>query len=180
MKVIQWSLTMIADWPIHFSPVTLLTSGSTMSDETVSLDQVVKQDSRYPVEAYLFVREALSFAADSLELGCEPCDQGDSEFDIDAVNQLARRERHLTGQQLCEAIRQFANSQFGYMAKIVLKSWNVDSTSCFGDIVYNMIHAGIMKKSSRDQRSHFDEVYEFADVFQTHFETCDSLAHRRS
>jgi len=148
-----------------------------MADETVSLYQLVKQDSRYPVEAYLFVREALSFAADSLELGCEPCE---SEFEIHPVNHLARRERHLTGQQLCEAIRQFANSQFGYMAKVVLGSWNVNSTSCFGHIVYNTIGAGIMKKSSHDRRSHFDDVYDFDDVFQTHFETCDSLAHRRS
>ncbi len=147
-----------------------------MSDETVTLYQLVKQDPRYPIEAYVFVREALSFAADSMELGCEPCD---SKTDASPVNNRTRRERHLTGQQLCEAIRQFANNQFGYMAKVVLNSWNVNSTSCFGDIVYNMIRAGIMKKSSQDRRSHFDGVYDFADVFQTHFETCDSLVHRR-
>jgi uncharacterized repeat protein (TIGR04138 family) len=152
------------------------TFGSDMSDETVSLYQLVKQDPRYPIEAYLFVREALSFAADSMELDCETCEPPQ---DASPVKHVVRRERHLTGQQLCEAIRQFANHQFGYMAKVVLNSWNVDSTSCFGDIVYNMITAGIMKKSSHDRRSHFDGVYDFADVFQTHFETCDSLAHRR-
>jgi uncharacterized repeat protein (TIGR04138 family) len=148
-----------------------------MSDESFSLYQIVDQDPRYPIEAYIFVREALAYASDSLELGSQ-CYQ--SEVDVDAATHLARRERHLTGQQLCEAIRQYALNQFGYMAKIVLNNWSIDRTGCFGDIVYNMIDLGIMKKSSQDERIHFDNVYEFDDVFQNSFEICDSLAQRRS
>ena len=148
-----------------------------MSDESFSLYQIVDQDPRYPIEAYMFVREALAYASDSLELGSQ-CYQ--SEVDVDAATHLARRERHLTGQQLCEAIRQYALNQFGYMAKIVLNNWNIDRTGCFGDIVYNMIDLGIMKKSSQDQRDHFNNVFQFDDVFQNSFEICDSLAQRRS
>ncbi|MDB4539838.1 hypothetical protein N9231_05400 [Saprospiraceae bacterium] len=148
-----------------------------MSDESFSLYQIVDQDPRYPIEAYIFVREALAYASDSLELGSQ-CYQ--SEVDVDAATHLARRERHLTGQQLCEAIRQYALNQFGYMAKIVLNNWSIDQTGCFGDIVYNMIDLGIMKKSSQDERDHFNNVYEFDDVFQNSFEICDSLAQRRS
>lgn len=148
-----------------------------MSDESFSLYQIVDQDPRYPVEAYIFVREALAYASDSLELGSQ-CYQ--SESDVDAATHLARRERHLTGQQLCEAIRQYALNQFGYMAKIVLNNWSIDRTGCFGDIVYNMIDLGIMKKSSQDERDHFNNVYQFDDVFQNSFEICDSLAQRRS
>ena len=40
-----------------------------MSDESTSLIQLVRTDDRYPIEAYLFVRESLAFAADSMELG---------------------------------------------------------------------------------------------------------------
>lgn len=148
-----------------------------MSDESFSLYQIVDQDPRYPIEAYIFVREALAYASDSLELGSQ-CYQ--SEVDVDAATHLARRERHLTGQQLCEAIRQYALNQFGYMAKIVLNNWSIDRTDCFGDIVYNMIDLGLMKKSSQDERVHFDNVYAFDDVFQNSFEICDSLAQRRS
>ena len=152
--------------------------GPVMSDDSFSLYQLVSQDPRYPVEAYQFVRDALAFAADSLEL--ESHDYNDPEFDVETANHNARRERHLSGQQLCEAIRRYSLNQFGYMAKVVLKNWNIDQTSCFGDIVYNMISAGIMKKSSRDKRAHFDGVFRFDEVFENDFEICDPVVQRRS
>ena len=147
-----------------------------MTDDSFLLFQLVTQDPRFPVEAYWFVREALAFAADSMELESEGFD--DSEVEIEAQMHRARRERHLTGQQLCEAIRQYSLNQFGYMAKVVLKNWNIDKTDCFGDIVYNMISAGLMKKSSRDKRAHFNNVYSFDEVFETNFEICDSVSQR--
>ena len=136
-----------------------------MSEEKFSLDQLVNQDPRYPIEAYIFVREALAFAADSLEL--------DDKAPVDQVPG-AETARHLTGQELCEAVRQFAINQYGYMAKVVLERWGITATSNFGDIVYNMIDMGIMKKSPQDRRSHFDKVYEFSDVFESNFEMCNS------
>ena len=48
-------------------------------------------------------------------------------------------ERHLTGQELCEAIRQYAVEEFGYLAKSVLNSWGVYKTRDFGNIVFNLI-----------------------------------------
>ena len=147
-----------------------------MTDDSFLLFQIVNQDSRYPVEVYWFVREALAFAADSMELESEGFD--DAETDLETQMHRARRERHLTGQQLCEAIRQYSLNQFGYMAKVVLMNWNIDKTDCFGDIVYNMISAGLMKKSSRDKRAHFNSVYCFNEVFENNFEICDSVSQR--
>jgi uncharacterized repeat protein (TIGR04138 family) len=149
-----------------------------MTDDSFSLYQLVNQDPRYPIEAYWFVREALAYAADSMELGSQVYNEPDPE--LESVTHRARRERHLSGQQLCEAIRGYALNQYGYMAKVVLKNWSIDKTSCFGDIVYNMISVGIMKKSSDDKRSHFDGVYLFDEVFGANFEICDSLAQRRT
>ncbi len=85
------------------------------------------------------------------------------------------RERHLTGQQLCDAIRMYALNQFGLMTRTVWGSWGVSSTSDFGEIVYNMINAGMMKKSANDRRSHFDDVYDFEDVFNRNFRICNSV-----
>ena len=146
-----------------------------MSDDSFTLYQLVAQDKRYPVEAYQFVREALSFATDSLALG----EQYDVESEFSDADHLTLRERHLTGQQLCEAIREYSIKQFGYMARIVLKNWGIDQTSCFGDIVYNMIDHGIMKKSSRDRKSHFDNVFCFDEVFESQFEICHPIGQRR-
>ncbi len=149
-----------------------------MTDDSFSLYQIVNQDPRYPVEAYWFVREALAYAADSMELGSHA--YNDPDCDAETATHRARRERHLTGQQLCEAIRRYALNQYGYMAKVVLNNWKIEETGCFGDIVYNMISVGIMKKSSRDKRSHFDGVFSFDEVFQNDFQICDAMAQRRS
>jgi uncharacterized repeat protein (TIGR04138 family) len=138
-----------------------------MSDETYSLQQLVGIDTRYPVEAYLFVREALAFAADSMELG-STCVAGKSASET----KRNRRERHLSGQELCEAIRLYALKQYGYMSKVVLNRWGIYETSDFGEIVYNMIDVGIMKKSSRDRRSHFNNVYAFNEAFENQFQIC--------
>jgi len=143
-----------------------------MTDESYSLYRIIQEDPRYCLDAYVFVRESLAYAADCMEL--------DFYEELSSPEHAAKTERHLTGQQLCEAIRQYATNQFGYMAKIVLKNWGIESTSCFGDIVYNMINVGIMKKSEHDRRSHFDDVYSFDEVFQNQFEFGESLAHRRS
>ena len=144
-----------------------------MADDTFALHQLVAKDRQYPIEAYFFVRDALSYAADSMELSHQNC--GDSEL----YSSIAMEERHLTGQQLCDAIREYAINQFGLMSRIVLKYWGIDSTSGFGDIVYNMIEIGLMKKSAHDRRSHFDDVYDFEEVFDHQFEICGPLVKRR-
>ena len=38
-------------------------------------------------------------------------------------------QRHVTGQELCHAIRQFALEQYGYMAKLVLGNWGLHTTA---------------------------------------------------
>ena len=147
-----------------------------MSEDSYSLHQLIGKDPRYPVEAYVFIREALAFAADSLELGSQNLDEETAE----AEAQKNRRERHLSGQELCEAIRLYALKQYGFMAKVVLNNWGVHETSDFGEIVYNMIDVGIMKKSSRDQRAHFNGVYQFNEAFEQNFRICPSNTPRKN
>ncbi len=55
------------------------------------------------------------------------------------------------------------------MAQVVLKSWGVTSTSDFGEIVYNLIRIGFMKKSASDRREDFDNVYDFDGAFRQEF-----------
>ena len=147
-----------------------------MSDETAALIHLLQRDQRYPIEAYFFVREALAYAADQMELGA--CSEPECHCDPDDPT-VEAGSRHLTGQQLCEAIRQFAVQQYGFMAKVVLNEWGISATRDFGEIVYNMIDIGLMKKSRHDRKSHFDDVYDFDAVFQENFVMSDgSLAQR--
>ena len=66
---------------------------------------------------------------------------------------------------MCEAARQYALEQYGYMAKTVLNSWGIHSTGDFGEIVFNLIRIGQMRKTPHDRREDFDNVYDFDEAF---------------
>ena len=146
-----------------------------MSEIPHPIFQLLQDDPRYRLDAYQFVREALAYAQDVMELGASSHeDKEDKEDDetLESSEDVPFGEpidKHLTGQQLCEAIRIYAVDQFGYMAHTVLSSWGINSTSGFGDIVYNLIDIGMMKKSPTDRREDFNDVYDFNEVFQRDF-----------
>ena len=124
-----------------------------------SFSELLRSDRRYKREAYQFVTEALDFAREELGMGSPPqYDPHHRSYDL-----------HLTGQQLCEAVRIYSLEQFGYMAKVVLNSWGIHSTSDVGEVVYNLIGIGQMKKSKRDRREDFDNVYEFDEALRKCF-----------
>ena len=133
-----------------------------MSDAQLILMKLVESDLRYKLDAYLFVRDGLTYAQDVLHVGADK-DEVESSLE-------AEREKHLTGQQLCEALRKYALDQYGYMAKTVLNSWGLTSTSDFGEVVYNMIGEKLMKKSESDQRKDFDDIFDFEAAFQQNFD----------
>ncbi len=135
-----------------------------MSEARHPIYELIMRDKRFRLEAYQFVREALSYAQDILQMG----GQRPVESDEDLEEQPSH-EPHLTGQQLCEAIRLFAIEQYGYMAKTVLNNWGVHTTGDFGEIVYNLIGIEEMKKSKSDRREDFDDVYDFNEAFRESF-----------
>ncbi len=137
-----------------------------MTDDSVALQKLLKADPRYRYGAYLFVSEALAYAQDTLAMGRETV----TEPTLDLDSEKASPERHLTGQDLCEAVRQFSIQEYGYMARVVLKSWGLESTGDIGNIVYNLIDIGRMKKSENDRRDHFDDVFDFESAFEKEFE----------
>ena len=133
-----------------------------MLDPSQAIAQLINDDKRYKFDAYVFVFEGLSFAQNVLRLGTEKSASGTGETEA--------AERHVTGQELCQAIRRFALRQYGYMAKSVLNSWGINTTGDFGEIVFNLIRIGQMRKTPQDRREDFDDVYDFDVVFREQFE----------
>jgi len=140
------------------------------------LFQLLQLDRRYSLEAYLFVLEALSFAQESLGMGQEPAveelepmrgAEGEPGGRPPRSGRGRKRqaERHVSGQQLCEAARLYALQQYGYLAPKVLECWGIRSTADFGEIVFNMIDIGQMRKTRNDKREDFHDVYEFPEAF---------------
>ena len=131
-----------------------------MNTEEALLIHLTVQDRRSPLEAYRFIQESLRFAQEELDLGADDEPEGATSVGESPV------ERHLTGQEFCDAIRVFALEQYGYLAKTVLNRLALHSTSDFGNLVYNLIDIGLMRKSRRDRREHFDDVYDFEEAFR--------------
>lgn len=118
------------------------------------LDPVICRDPRFRTEAYILVYEALTY-----------------------TQKLFGRERHVTGQELCEGLRQFCLERYGRMAKAVLNSWGVHATDDFGAIVYNLIDAGMMGKTESDRIEDFHAAYDFEEAFVRSYRLTDGNKH---
>jgi uncharacterized repeat protein (TIGR04138 family) len=106
------------------------------------LKKIIKNDPRYKADAYEFVMQALWFTQKKLE-----------------------KKDHVTGKELLEGIREFGLEQFGPMTKAVFQHWGIRTTADFGEIVFNMVDDGIMRKTTQDSRDDFKNVYEFDKAF---------------
>lgn len=130
-----------------------------MHDPLRLLAELLERDKRYKREAYLFVFEALRYAHDVLGMGKDAPSEPPGEHE--PQTEETSEHRHLTGQELCEAIRRYALEQYGYMAKCVFNSWGVHRTGDFGEIVFNLIDIGEMRKTKDDRREDFEDVFDF-------------------
>lgn len=113
-----------------------------------ALELIGAKDPRYDRQAYLFVREALDFTQKKIS------------------KENRGRIRHVSGQELLEGIRDYALSQFGPMAMMVLQEWGVNACEDFGDIVFNMVDIGLLAKTANDSRADFGGGYDFYEAFR--------------
>jgi uncharacterized repeat protein (TIGR04138 family) len=116
-----------------------------------AMERIRARDPRYTQDVYLFVRQALDHTQKRVS------------------RQNRGRERHVTGQELLAGIREFALAEFGPMAMTVFGEWGVKSCRDFGEIVFNMIEVGWLKKTDTDSREDFDGGYDFYEAFQVPF-----------
>lgn len=131
-----------------------------MNEQVLAIIDLLQKDHRYHLEAYQFVREGLGYAQKVMKMPATKEDGSES----------GAKDHHLTGQQLCIALKEYALDRYGYLAQTVLNSWGIFTTSDFGEIVYNLIRIKEMRKSKTDRREDFDDQFDFEDAFQPRFE----------
>jgi uncharacterized repeat protein (TIGR04138 family) len=156
---------LVTIWAIHtfiFLPLpTEFLVPRSPAAELVPLAKLLAEDRRYKIEAYQFVGAGLEHAQETLGLG-KPATR---KRKVAAAGKRPAEEgppiRHVSGQDLCLALKHLAHQQYGLMAKLVLAGWGINATSDFGEIVYNLIRIGKMSKSEHDRREDFDNVFDF-------------------
>ena len=118
-------------------------------DETLNL--IVKEDKRYPKEAYVFLRLALNHT-------------------IKIMNKPALGPaRHITGQELLEGIRLYTLQEFGPISRTVLAEWGITRTEDFGNLVFNLVRHGLLGKTDQDKIEDFANGYSFQKAFTNPF-----------
>lgn len=116
------------------------------------VEDIRKEDPRFDKGAYFFVRQGLDHTIKQLKDSPE------------------RATNHVTGPELLSGIREFALDQFGPMAFTLLDTWGVRRCEDFGDIVFNLVEAGVLGKTENDKREDFSGGYDFEDAFKKPFE----------
>jgi uncharacterized repeat protein (TIGR04138 family) len=112
-----------------------------------ALDSMVTNDPRYQREAYVFLRDALDFTTKQ-----QKKTKGVS-------------VRHVTGPELLDGVRRYALKEFGPMVMTVFDSWGIRSCEDVGNIVFNLIGAGVFGKTEEDSIEDFKNVYDFEEAF---------------
>ncbi len=134
------------------------------TSELAPLVRLIAEDRRYKLEAYQFVGAGLEYAHEVLGMGTPgPRRSRRRSGDLELAEERPKERlvQHISGQELCHALRLLALEQYGYLAKLVLASWGIHHTGDFGEIVYNLIKIGKMSRSENDRRSDFDNVFDF-------------------
>ncbi len=181
-----------------------------MTEPNQRIIQIVRNDPRYPIEAYEFILAVLELAeqrksrlkrqaskgqspqTDSSQPGKDftprpiesprnakeniiqdtpnntnnnsnesqtPCNYLQSEgLDQRSPSANLYAKTHVTGQEIVLQACQYANAEFGYLAKTVFHQWGIRRTDDLGEIVFNLIEAELLTKNDTDSRADFQNV----------------------
>jgi uncharacterized repeat protein (TIGR04138 family) len=98
-------------------------------------------DGRYGRDAYAFVMDSLDFT----------------------MRQIGAR-RHISAAELVRGLCSHAKERFGLMAYTVLSTWGLKTSDDVGEVVFQLIGAGVLSRQEGDQRSDFNGVVDFREA----------------
>jgi uncharacterized repeat protein (TIGR04138 family) len=112
-----------------------------------SIEEIAEHDGRFNPRALRFVYDGLGYTVK--KISCQP--------------------GHVTGQILCEGLKQMALEKWGRLSLLVLNTWQVKSTKDIGEIVYLLIKHKWMKAQPTDSIDDFKDVFDFKTAFKNGF-----------
>ncbi|HET6348003.1 MAG TPA: Minf_1886 family protein [Candidatus Krumholzibacteria bacterium] len=107
------------------------------------MERIRAEDGRYARDAYAFVMDGLDYT----------------------VRARAER-RHVSARELLVGLCRFARDEYGMLGFDVLSSWGISSASDVGDIVFQLVDAGILSRRDEDARSDFDIPFDLKHALE--------------
>ena len=147
-------------------------------DLDASLRTICRRDGRFKAEAYQFVLEALDHTLTRRAAAAgkgTPASPPSAPPAVPAPPGLSRTgsatpPSNVTGRDLLEGFRDLALERFGALAREVLRTWGVSRTDDVGALVFNMVEAGLLQKTSSDSPEDYRAVFDFEAAFDRGFE----------
>jgi uncharacterized repeat protein (TIGR04138 family) len=124
--------------------------------EFFDIKTIFERAGGYAPDAYRFIRDGLSHTVAMVH------GQAESAADNHAPDD---ESLHVSGQQFCLGLRDYALQRYGLLARTVLRRWNIHTTEDFGRIVFALIDANLMRKTDQDTLDDFIGVYDFDEEF---------------
>jgi len=123
---------------------------------------------KYPIDAFAFIQRGLDFTVHHIHGDLPQPDDSKPVFEQDFLpDDEPTAARHISGEQLCWGLRDYAVHEYGLMARSVLRHWRINECQDFGHIVFAMVDAGLMFKTQGDSIADFTGVYDFNEAFQS-------------
>ncbi len=112
-----------------------------------AVEKILTEDSRYDVEGYAFLRDAL-----------------------DATLKRRKKARkdasaNVSAADLLDGFRVHALHEFGPMAVTVLNYWGVRNCADIGHMVFNLVQSGVFAKTDEDTQESFRDGFDFEEAF---------------
>jgi len=106
------------------------------------------RDGRYAPEAFRFLFESLNYA-----------------IRVAGKENAEGAQRHVTGQQVLEGMRQYGLQIFGPLAAQVWRSWGIHSSLDWGHVVFLLVDANLLNRQESDTIEDFRDGFDFDEAF---------------
>ncbi len=155
------------------------------------IEEIVEELDRYPIDAFALVQECIGVASEQVHGPMSEAEKrvaqwmGQHGVDLDELRSASeldslpsevaealqdaggpeRMNRHVTGQQLCKAVRNVALQRWGLMARNVLTRWNITRTEDIGAIIFALVENDWLQKQPTDRIEDFEDAFSFDEAF---------------